>query len=307
MQKQKNIRLLIILGAIATLISVAQLLLQKDDGLSVDKKQFTLNQQTVITDVILNSKSSTNKLSYINGSWQVNSKYELDQNMRDVFFSVLSQLEIRRVISASQNDSIVNLAKKEGTHVSILNNQDTVKSYQILGDNDSQTSYLVDNEGIAFSIHIPGYRSYVAGIFEVPEADWRSRRVFSALFTNLNILEISYPKESIEFRYKNSFFEIVDADADSTQLIGALENLLFLQTDQYLQSSDYSKYLASPPFQNKIATITTTQLSRKKETVSLYAAKNESAFYVGITSDSTFCLFNKKRLNKILVKKSDFQ
>ena len=123
----------------------------------------------------------------------------------------------------------------------------------------------------------------------------------------MNSLNIIYPKEKIEFRYKNSFFEIVDINADSTQLIGALENLLFLQTDQYLQPSNYSDFIEFPLDQNKIATITTSQLAGSKERIELYDPKSENAFYVGVTPDSSYCLFDKKRLNNILVKKSDFQ
>lgn len=307
MQKQKNIRLLIILGSILTLISIIPILLESNDGLSIDKHQFTLDEQTVITDVILKSKAGTNKLSYLKGSWQVNDKYDLDQNMRDVFFSVLSQLEIRRSVSELQNDSIANLAKSGGIEVLILNNQEVLKTYWILGDSESQISYLTDSEDNSYVIHIPGYRSYLAGIFEVPESDWRSRRVFSALFTNLNSLKISYQKEDIEFQYKNRFFEILEINADSTQLITALENLLFLQTDKYLQPQEYSTYIDTPSEKEPLAKILVTKLSGTEEKMDIYKSTEESTFYLGIGLDSTYCLINKKRLDKILVKKSDFQ
>lgn len=306
MQKQKNTRLLLALCAVLILISLLPYLDNKSEGLAIDKKQFTLNQQTVITDVVLSSKSGINKLSYLNGEWVVNDKYELDPNMRDVFFSVLSQLEIRREVSQSQNDSLINLITSKGIEVSVLNNRELVKNYWIWGNKDSQMSFLMDEEQ-AYVVHIPGYKSYVAGIFEVPEGDWRTRRVFTALFTNLNTLKIEYPDDDIEFRYKDRFFEITDIRADSTQLISSLENLLFLQTDQYLQPSEYPTYIpddieSKPPF----ASISATKLAGSKEEVKLFYTKNESNFYLGITSDSSYCLFNKNRLKKIIVKKADF-
>ncbi len=308
MQKQKNTRLILALCAVLILISLLPYLDTKSEGLSIDKKQFTLNQQTVITDVILKSESSTNTLSYINGKWLVNNKFELDPNMRDVFFSVLSQLEIRRQVAQSQNDSITNLIKIHGVEVSVLNNQESIKHYWIWGNSESQSSYLLDEQDQAYRIHIPGYKSYVAGIFEVPEGDWRTRRVFSALFTNLNSLKIQYPNESIEFRYKNQFFEIMDVNADSTQLITSLENLLFLQTEQYLHPAEYKTYIPNNFNENNpLASISVTKISGAEEKVSVYATKNESAFYLGFASDSSYCLFNKKRLDKIIVKKSDFQ
>ena len=105
MQKQKNIRLLISLSIIILLIALIPFLKESRDGFSFDKNQFTLNDQTVITDVILISESASNKLSFENGTWQVNSTYQLDPNMRDVFFSVLSKLQIRRAVSEAQNDT----------------------------------------------------------------------------------------------------------------------------------------------------------------------------------------------------------
>lgn len=308
MQKQKNVRLLIILAITIILIAIFPLLNNNRDGLSVEKNLFTLNSQTVITDVLLSSNGISNKLSYIQGRWQINRKYELDPNMRDVFFSVLSQMVIRRKVAQSQRDSIANLITKNGVDVLILNNADTVKSYKIWGISESQTSYIMDTEEQPYIVHIPGYRSYVAGIFEVPETDWRSRRIFSALFTNLNSLKIEYPKEDIEYRYKDSFFEIIDMDADSTQLITSLENLLFVQADKFIPLSEFEKYkVDSIRDNNPIATILATKLSGAMESVIVYNTIEEQPFYIGYTTDASFCLLNKNRLNKILRKKSDFE
>lgn len=308
MQKQKNVRLLIILAITIILIAIFPLLNNNRDGLSVEKNLFTLNSQTVITDVLLSSNGISNKLSYIQGRWQINRKYELDPNMRDVFFSVLSQMVIRRKVPQSQRDSIANLITKNGVDVLILNNADTVKSYKIWGISESQTSYIMDTEEQPYIVHIPGYRSYVAGIFEVPETDWRSRRIFSALFTNLNSLKIEYPKEDIEYRYKDSFFEIIDMDADSTQLITSLENLLFVQADKFIPLSEFEKYkVDSIRDNNPIATILATKLSGAMESVIVYNTIEEQPFYIGYTTDASFCLLNKNRLNKILRKKSDFE
>ncbi len=306
MQKQKNTRLLLVLGGLITLLSLIPFL-KDSKGISIDKKQFTLDSQTIITDVILSSPKTKNTLSYMQGVWQINSRYELDPNMRDVFFSVLSQIELRKSIPESQKDSLIALIKNKGTEVTILNNADLIKHYRIWGNSNLQISYVLDNEDNGYVVHIPGYRSYVAGIFQVPESDWRSRRAFSALFTNLNSLKIAYPNEEIEFRYKDSFFEIVDMVADSTQLITSLENLLFLQTDQYLVATEYAKYKTDSLTQYApMAIVSATQLAGKMEDVQIFNTQKDRLYYLGKMSDSSFCLFNKKRLKKILVKKSDF-
>ncbi len=307
MQKQKNIRLLLILGGLITLLTLLPFL-REDSGLSIDKRQFTLDSQTVITDVVLTSKEFKNTLSYVQGEWQINDSYELDPNMRDVFFSVLSQMEIRKAWPQTQSDSLTQLIKTTGTEVSILNNNELIKHYFIGGNAGSQVSYLMDEEENGYVLHIPGYRSYVAGIFQVPTSDWRSRRAFTAQFLNLNSLKIEYPNESIEFRYKDSFFEIVDVHADSTQLITSLENLLFLQTEQYLAPQEHTNYkVDSTVNQPPLANISATTLAGNTETIIFFNTPNSQSFYLGLTSDSTYCLFNKNRINNILVKKSDFE
>ncbi|MCF6359882.1 MAG: hypothetical protein L3J29_03875 [Cyclobacteriaceae bacterium] len=307
MQKQKNIRLLLILGGLLTLLTLIPFL-KDDSGLSIDKRQFTLDPQTVITDVILTSKESKNTLSYIQGKWQINDSYELDPNMRDVFFSVLSQMEIRKSLPQSQNDSLVQLIQLKGTEVKVLDNSELIKHYFIWGNADSQVSYIMDTENNGYMVHIPGYRSFVAGIFQVPESDWRTRRTFTAQFLNLSSLKLKYPTDSIEFRYKDGFFEITDVNADSTQLITSLENLLFLQTDQYLVPEEYAKYeVDSLIEQTPFVKIFTTTLVGMTETIKVFDTPNKQPYYLALATDSTYCLLNKKQLNQILVKKSNFE
>lgn len=309
MQKNKNIQLLIALAMVIALIVLLPLLKENDGGLSVDKKMFTLGAQTVITDVILTTDSAENKLSYVDGKWLINNTYDLDLSMRDVFFSVLSQLEIRRPVAKSAKDSIAQIIDVQGVDVVVLNNSDTVKNYKVWGNKDDQSSYIMGPDNTPYLMHIPGYRSYVAGIYEVPESDWRTRRVFTAQYTNLGKLELNYADgDSISYRYKDSFFEIEGMYADSTQLINSLENLLFLQTDQYLLPSEMHNYVdtnfnSSQPF----VRISTSKLSGTTETVRLYDPKPDKPFYLGITPDSSYCLFNKKRMKRILVKKKDFE
>ncbi|MCF6353405.1 MAG: hypothetical protein L3J06_10375 [Cyclobacteriaceae bacterium] len=307
MQKQRNIRLLLILGGLVTLLTLLPYFKERK-GLNIDKRQFTLDPQIVITDVVLTSKKATNKLSYVQGDWLINAIHPLDPNMRDVFFSVLSQMEIRKEIPQSQQDSLIQLIKNEGTEVEIFNNSEVVKHYFIWGDSESQTSFVINEDKDGYMVHIPGYRSFVAGIFQVPPSDWRSRRTFTAMFTNLNSLKIKYQTDSIEFRYKNSFFEIVGMDADSTQLITSLENLLFLQTDQYLAEEELAKYEVETVTKNApMVLISASKLSGATEYVRIFDTSENQPYFIGLSPDSSFCLFNKKRLQKLLVKKSDFE
>ena len=57
-------------------------------------------------------------------------------------------------------------------------------------------------------VNIPGYESYVAGIFEIPTNDWRDRTIFSTNYRTLQKLEVQYAQFpeynfSIEFTPHN--------------------------------------------------------------------------------------------------------
>ena len=106
MQKRQNIRLLIILSATIVAVVFLQLSGKKDSNLGIDKTTFQLTDQQEITDVYLHSKMADNHFQFKNGHWVLNDTLLLDQSMRDVFFSVLSKVEIRKPVIESSKDSI---------------------------------------------------------------------------------------------------------------------------------------------------------------------------------------------------------
>ena len=271
MQKKKNIRLLIILSLMIAAILLLQFSKPNNSNLGVEKTIFQLDNQQEITDVYLNNEMVENHFQYQNGHWALNDTLLLDQSMRDVFFSVLSKVEIRKPVAESVNDSLISFLKSSGTRARITFGDDIIKDYWVAGNQELEVSWMMDSQKqVPYQVHIPGYQSYLAGIFSVPAKDWRSRFIFNLNFALLKNIEIEYPESGaiLEMNYYNSFFSIPGVSADSTKIADFLDNLAFLQADRFIETteldSEYNSLL-----ENKLiyATIKLNKISGEEKSI----------------------------------------
>ena len=134
MQKTKNIRLLVALALSIAVIIILQFSKREGNNLGVEKTIFQLHDQQEITDVYLKSTQAENHFKFQNGHWELNDTLLLDQSMRDVFFSVLSKVEIRKPVVASAKDSLVNFLLSSGVQTIITFGDETIKDYRVGGN-----------------------------------------------------------------------------------------------------------------------------------------------------------------------------
>ena len=213
MQKSKNIRLMAVLSLMIAAIIFLQLSKINQSNLGVEKTIYQLDDQQEITDVYLKSAQIENHFYFQNGQWELNDTLLLDQSMRDVFFSVLSKVEIRKPVVASSKDSLVNFLLNNGVHTTITFGDEIIKEYWVGGNNELELSWIMDSQKqIPYQVHIPGYQSYLAGIYSVPAKDWRSRFIFNLNFALLKNIEIEYAESetTLELNYANSFFQYLE-------------------------------------------------------------------------------------------------
>jgi hypothetical protein len=95
-------------------------------------------------------------------------------------------------------------------------------------------SYFVKGEDV-YSVQLPGYQSYVAGIFEVPENDWRDRVVFEGIWQDMVSLKINRPnKDAVEFKYEDRLLRIQNQEADTAEVMNFVERFNYFFVDQFL-------------------------------------------------------------------------
>ena len=307
--RSKNIRLIVMLAGLVIITIIVYLTGGESAGLDLDKRHFTLDLQTEITDVLVAGLDGEikNEFSFQSGNWILNSKYTLDQNMRDVFFSVLSQMEIRRPVSELESDSIVAFLQKSGYQVEIYDNSTLLNAYTIGGNEDEVKTFIMGADNIPFEVHIPGYQSYVAGIFDVPENDWRNRFIFEINPISLSGAKINIAgTEPFEILYSNNEFSIEGISADSTELTGYMEQVVFLQADRYISLNEDAKYDSLVKSEKKIATITVSEISGRKQSLVLFPRLEHDPFILGITGNNSACLFRYDRIKNIFKSKTDF-
>ena len=302
-QKKKNIKLLAILAGLLTITIIVFISGRQEEGLDVEKRQFTLDPQTEITDVLVHGLSGDihNEFSFQSGNWYINSKYVLDQNMRDVFFSVLSQMEIRRPVSENEVDSVVNFLKTAGYGVEIYDNSSLINAYTIGGNEAEIKTFIMDKHQVPYEIHLPGYQSYVAGIFNVPENDWRDRFVFEVNPISLKQVEIELgDDESYTVNYDNNQFSIEGVPLDSLALANYMEEIVLLQTDQYISLEANPEYDSLVMNNQRLITLTATDVSGRTQGLTLYQRLSNDPYILGVLSDKSACLFRFDRIKSIL-------
>lgn len=311
MQKKLNIRLLISLTIVITAIIYLQFSKQTSSNLGIEKTIFQLEDQQEITDVFLSSKLIENHFNFQNGHWVLNDSLLLDQSMRDVFFSVLSKVEIRKPVVESSKDSLVSFLKSLGTRTKITFGEDILKDYWVGGNQELEVTWIMDSQKqIPYQVHIPGYQSYVAGIFTVPDTDWRSRFIFNLNFALIKGIEVEYaePFGKIELNYGNSFFSIPGINADSTKIADFLDNLAFLQADRFLDSKELDDEDSSLVNNNHVfARIQLKRVSGDVNSITFYEYQPGDRFILAKVDDGSFALFNYERIRGIFKTRKDFE
>ena len=310
-QKRKNIGLLIALSLIVGSSIVLHFSTTNSNNLGVDKKMFQLQEKQEITDVILEGKDVNNHFKFHNGRWFINDSLLLDQSMRNVFFSILSQIEIRRPVPENKQDSLVGLLKQQGIHTTITFGNNLVKDYWVAGNKEHEISWMMANQmQVPYQIHIPGYQSYIAGIFNVPISDWRSRFVFNSNFALLQKIELGYIKanDNLTLVFKNNFFTIPGQQSDSTKIANFLDQVAYLQADQFLSKEDLNPEEDSLVSNNiRFAQLSLLNSSGGKETVIFYRKLPSSPFMLARTNDGSLCKFSYKRVKSLFKTSIDFE
>lgn len=202
---------------------------------SFEKDLFAVeNPDQTISRIDLNGKNFKNTLEKNGNSWSVNQEYLLDASMQQVFFKLLEQISIQRPIVGENSDKIKQNILDSGVQVKIYGNENLLNSYKVGGDFQAMRSYFVKGEDV-YLVQLPGYQSYVAGIFEVPENDWRDRVIFEGIWQDMVRLKINRPnKDAVEFKYDDRLMRIQNQQADTAEVMNFVERFNYFFVDQFL-------------------------------------------------------------------------
>jgi hypothetical protein len=311
MPKRNNIWLLISLIAMAAFLGVVIFFGNSTDKISVDKNLFKVEDQKKIDHVILKKTNEQIELHFDGSKWMINNSFEADRQLIQVFFATLLQAEPRRPVAQRLRDSIHQQITKSGVEVKLFEGEILLKDFLVGGnDRKTETYYELSKDISPYLMTIPGYRVYVAAIFELTSYDWRDKRIFNFNWQNFKRLTTSFPgntKENFAISFQDKFFGLEsNPSADTTKLNDYLDAVSLVQAVRYLPSAESARYdslLATTPY----CSIEATDIANHSYRLDLYSPIQQLPGVLGKLQDGQAVLIGREDIIRIDRKKSHFE
>lgn len=310
MQKRNNIYLLSSLLIMAAFLVLIILFGNSRDTISVDKNLFKVTDQTKIDRVSLQKGNEQIELHFDGSKWMVNNSFEADRQLIQVFFATLLQAEPRRPVAQRLRDSIHQQINTSGVKVKLYESETLLKSFMVAGnDRKTETYYELAADLSPYLMTIPGYRVYVAAIFELPGYEWRDKRIFNFKWENFKRLTASFAgteKESFAISFQDRFFGLEgNPAADTTKLNDYLDAVSLVQAVRYVpagESPRYDSLLATTPYYS----IEATDIANRSYRLDLYPPIKQDPAVLGKLHDGQAVLISREDLLRLDRKRSYF-
>lgn len=283
MQRKKNIQLLISLVTIVLIIFFLFVFTNTKNSSSVDKDLFQIENLDKIDHVLLESPKGKTDLKFNGTKWMVNDKYKADRQMVTVLFATLKQAIAKRQVAANLQDSLQKEISINGIKISCYSVGELVKEIWSGGNVQKTETYFQLKDGRPYVVTIPGYRVYVASIFELASNDWRDKQVFNFNWQNIKSLDVIFPsdpRQNFKASFKEKYFSIEGAVTDTTKLATYMDALLQLRSERILDSLEAKNY-ANNISQQPLMEITIQDVANRTYPLTLFPLEKESKYLVG--------------------------
>lgn len=310
MAKKNNLYLLISLLMMSAFLVVMIYVGNSTNRIEVDKNLFKVADQTKIDRVVLTKADEEIELKYNGSKWVINNSFEADRQLIQVFFATLLQAEPRRPVALKLMDSVHQQIINKGIDVMLYEGDLLVKNFKVAGNNrKTETFYELADTSSPYLVTIPGYRVYVAAIFELTSLDWRDKRIFNFNWQNFKRLTATIrdsDKESFAISFQDKFFGLEDnPNADTTKLNDYLDAVSLVQVKQYLSKGEsvrYDSLLATTPYYS----IEISDIANRSYRLDLYQPTMNDEAILGKMGDGQAVLISHEDFIRLDRKKSHF-
>lgn len=312
-QRTKNILLLVLLGFLILSSITLGLIGTTTTNTIENKEQFTVQDTSLVDQIKIISKEATIQLKKSESIWMLNDQYKAEQHIIKVLLSILKDMQVVRNVPKTQEVMIKNQIKDRGHLVEIYGHGKLIQSFYAVGNENKTVSYIMNtDDSQPYIVNIPGYESYVAGIFEISSNDWRDRTILSTNWRTLQKLTIDYsqfPEYNVAIKFDFNFLRIDGIhNLDTARMMSYIDEFNFLQTDRYLRKGQNTKYdsLLNTP---KTVTIAIEDINAdNSKTIDFYPLLSNDPMMLGyVRQDDQIVLFEAKRIQDLFAVKSDFE
>ncbi len=308
MQRRRNIRLIISLLVIVTCIVLLVTFDSIRNNSSIDKTLFQIESLDKVDHIQLESAGRKTDLRFTGTKWMVNDNHEADRQMITVLFATLKQAVAKRKVAATLGDSLQKEINKNGIKVSCFEADQLVKEFWTEGNSQKNETYFQLEDEKPYVITIPGYRVYVAAIFELPTNDWRDKRVFNFNWQNFKTLESVFPsdtRQNFKVQFKDKFFGIDGiTSVDTTKLNNYLDAISLLRAERIL-TTDQAKEYDSLIKQLPLLKITVQDIASHTYELSIFPMQKQKQVVIGLANREIIEI-NPLVLREIFKKKEVF-
>ncbi|WP_258105807.1 hypothetical protein [Marinoscillum sp. MHG1-6] len=297
MEKKNKLLLTLIMVVVAINLGLF-LVPKKGSSVSFDERMFVL-PDTASVDQISFVGENEYSLTESNGRWLVNEDNPVDEGLMRLLMSIMQRVRVKRPVAE---------VSQEGVKVIFGNND--ANSFVVSG-NATRTKTYFTQGGKSYEVEIPGYRDYLASIFELHPDQWRDRLVLDESWRTIQELKLDYVEgddRGFDIRFNDEFFVVENVSPiDSSGVVEYLNQFQYLQANERISVGRFPKYdtlaKATPLALLSIESIN----SLETMTYKIYEKLPGEGFHLVVGPDGEMLIFDQRRVSQILRKRDDFK
>ncbi|HAA12436.1 MAG TPA: hypothetical protein DCE41_12355 [Cytophagales bacterium] len=244
---KKNLRLLITLIGLIILTGVVMMWEPGNDQVAVDRNLFSVADTAAITQVTIRNGEVVHTLAKTAGGWTLDGTHPAETSVIQVLLSLVHDVQVFRPVSQRQTDSVRQYLQEQGYQVTLYSQDQVIQDWQVGGSERTSTSYFMEaNSDQPYMVHLPGYRSYLAGLFQMPANDWRQRVIISIPYNLLSSIQLDYTSENLEdvnISFQNEFFAVEGLnELDTGMMVQVIRQFDYFQTDYFINSGEFPRF-----------------------------------------------------------------
>ena len=214
-------------------------------------------------------------------------------------------------VGINDRDSIANFLLKKGVEVRILNKEEVLMDYITGGDEVRSISYFMNPvEQVPYIVNLPGYDSYVAGIYAAPEQDWKSRFILEVDWSSLKEVQAEFlqnPGDNFKIEYQDDFFHLgtQKESLDSASVFDYIEELANFQVNTFIELTQNIKYDSLSASDSQLR-LTISLIGKEDQVLEIYPIQPGDNHQLGMLNGEDAVLINPRALIPLLKKKEDW-